>query len=302
MFIFKLIAGPVIGALIGYCTNYIAVKMLFKPHHPVMLGNRRLPFTPGLIPKRKDELAGAIGSAISDVLLTKEDLAEAIPADAVKETITEGLWNQFAQTKESTSSIAQAVTEFIPEEKYEAMRDQLEDTVTEKAVESLQKMNIGDIIVEEGTRAIKEKVQGTMLSMLVNDQMIQSIAGPIGEEIESFIENHAEEKIRPVVAGELTRLETGTVGAMACRLPLEKSHMGKAVDVLYENCVENSIETMMEKIDIAGIVEEKIKEMDIAKLEDLILSVMKKELNAIVNLGALIGFVIGILNLLISML
>ena len=50
------------------------------------------------------------------------------------------------------------------------------------------------------------------------------------------------------------------------------------------------------------IVEEKIRDMDVAKLEALILSVMKKELNAIVNLGALIGLVIGLLNLLINML
>ena len=48
--------------------------------------------------------------------------------------------------------------------------------------------------------------------------------------------------------------------------------------------------------------ETKIKEMDVVALEALIFSVMKKELNAIVNLGALIGFVIGLLNLLVDML
>ena len=90
MSIFKLIAGPLIGALIGYFTNYIAVKMLFKPHKPVMIGKHRLPFTPGLIPKRKDELAGAIGSAVSDVLLTKEDLAQALPAQQIPSTSRSG--------------------------------------------------------------------------------------------------------------------------------------------------------------------------------------------------------------------
>ena len=57
-----------------------------------------------------------------------------------------------------------------------------------------------------------------------------------------------------------------------------------------------------ESIDVAGIAETKIKEMDVVALEALIFSVMKKELNAIVNLGALIGFVIGLLNLLVDML
>ena len=37
--------------------------------------------------------------------------------------------------------------------------------------------------------------------------------------------------------------------------------------------------------------------MDVLEIEELVLSVMKKELDTIVNLGALIGFVIGIVNI-----
>ena len=47
----RLLAGPLIGAVIGYCTNYIAVKMLFRPLYPVKIGNWTLPFTPGIIPR-----------------------------------------------------------------------------------------------------------------------------------------------------------------------------------------------------------------------------------------------------------
>lgn len=302
MITLKLIAGPLIGALIGYCTNFIAVKMLFRPHRPIMLGSWRLPFTPGLIPKRKDELAGAIGNAISDVLLTKEDLAKALPSGEIKKSIAGELWQRFERAKESTRSVGETISGFISREQYEKTRDRLEDLITEKATEALKKLKISEIVVEEGSRAIKEKVQGTMLAMMLNDQVIQSVAEPIGAEIERYIEENGERKIRPVVAGELVRLETGSVGALAGKLPLSEERLGAMVDTLYDECIENSVEAMVEKIDIAGIVEEKIREMDVAKLEELILSVMKKELNAIVNLGALIGLLIGLLNLFISML
>ena len=69
----NMIAGPLVGALIGYCTNYIAVKMLFRPLKPVKIGNYTLPFTPGIIPKGKSRLAKAMGQAIGDTLLTKEE-------------------------------------------------------------------------------------------------------------------------------------------------------------------------------------------------------------------------------------
>ena len=45
------IAGPLLGAVIGYCTNWLAVKMLFKPLEPIKVFGRTLPFTPGVIPK-----------------------------------------------------------------------------------------------------------------------------------------------------------------------------------------------------------------------------------------------------------
>jgi uncharacterized membrane protein YheB (UPF0754 family) len=92
------------------------------------------------------------------------------------------------------------------------------------------------------------------------------------------------------------------MGDLASRIPLEKKNIVKLVDTVYERCMSDSFETIMESMDIAGIVETKIKDMDVEHLEELVLEVMKKELDAIVNLGAVIGFVIGILNTGINML
>ena len=49
-----------IGALIGGITNHLAIKMLFRPHEAKYIGSWRVPFTPGLIPKRRDELAATV--------------------------------------------------------------------------------------------------------------------------------------------------------------------------------------------------------------------------------------------------
>ena len=52
---------------------------------------------------------------------------------------------------------------------------------------------------------------------------------------------------------------------------------------------------LADELDVCAIVEQKINAMSVKELEKLVLSVMKKELNAIVNLGALIGFILGVL-------
>lgn len=62
----------IIGALIGGVTNFIAIKMLFRPYKAIYIGSWRVPLTPGLIPKRRDELSTQLGRTIVDHLLTPE--------------------------------------------------------------------------------------------------------------------------------------------------------------------------------------------------------------------------------------
>lgn len=67
----------------------------------------------------------------------------------------------------------------------------------------------------------------------------------------------------------------------------------------YESMVAQVIPLLLDKLNIQGIVEEKIASMSNEELEKLVLTAMKKELSLIVNLGAVIGFVLGCVQLLI---
>ncbi|MGE5655786.1 MAG: DUF445 domain-containing protein [Actinomycetota bacterium] len=67
-------APPVVGGIIGYFTNDIAIKMLFRPYRPIYISGRQLPFTPGLIPRNQERLAKRISDTIMGSLLTPEEL------------------------------------------------------------------------------------------------------------------------------------------------------------------------------------------------------------------------------------
>ncbi|MGK7873944.1 MAG: DUF445 domain-containing protein [Xenococcaceae cyanobacterium] len=69
-----LFVPPLAGGIIGYFTNDLAIKMLFRPYKPIYLGKRRLPFTPGLIPHNQERLAKRIADTIMNSLLTPEEL------------------------------------------------------------------------------------------------------------------------------------------------------------------------------------------------------------------------------------
>ena len=65
---------PLLGALIGYVTNYIAIRMLFRPLRPWHLFGIRLPMTPGIIPAKRGELAQRMGEMVGSHLLTADDV------------------------------------------------------------------------------------------------------------------------------------------------------------------------------------------------------------------------------------
>ncbi len=70
----RVIVPPFAGGLIGYLTNDLAINMLFRPYNPIYIFGRRLPFTPGLIPRNQERLAQRVSDTIMGSLLTPEEL------------------------------------------------------------------------------------------------------------------------------------------------------------------------------------------------------------------------------------
>ena len=66
---------PILGTLIGWGTNWLALKMLFHPRKPVGFGTYKIQ---GLIPSRRNDLSGSIAKTISDELLSSKDLVKAM--------------------------------------------------------------------------------------------------------------------------------------------------------------------------------------------------------------------------------
>lgn len=68
------IVPPIAGGIIGYFTNDLAIRMLFRPYKPIIWAGRQLPFTPGLIPANQSRLAKRVADAILGALLTPEEI------------------------------------------------------------------------------------------------------------------------------------------------------------------------------------------------------------------------------------
>ncbi|MGH4117809.1 DUF445 family protein [Clostridium sp.] len=83
----KFIIGSLVGSVIGYITNWLAIKMLFKPHKEIRIGKFKVPFTPGVIPKEKSRIAKSVGESIGQHLLTAETITKSLCSENMNEQV-----------------------------------------------------------------------------------------------------------------------------------------------------------------------------------------------------------------------
>ena len=84
----KYIVLPIIAALIGWFTNYVAIKLMFRPVKPYIILGMSLQ---GVIPKRRGELASTIGQVVESQLVSTVELFESFLDDDRKEDIVQSI-------------------------------------------------------------------------------------------------------------------------------------------------------------------------------------------------------------------
>jgi uncharacterized membrane protein YheB (UPF0754 family) len=296
--VFSTVAHPLIGAVIGYCTNYIAVKMLFRPLRPITVFGHSLPFTPGIIPKGQGRLAHAVGTVVGQELLTQEELERSLLSEEIDEKIRSSVAKLLQEQSQNETELGSLLTTALGEENYQLERETLYRDLTDHLAEKLGEMDLGRIIAEQVVAAVKEKVRGTLLAMMVNEEMLDGFAQPVASQINQYVRENGDMILSPAVCEEMDTIEHHTVGSIIQRINDSTLDLANLAVALYHSLVHSHLADILSAMDLAGVAERRIVSMQPEELEALVLSVMKKELNAVVNLGALVGFLLGLLNLL----
>lgn len=293
-FDWSLIIGPLVGAVIGYCTNYIAVKMLFRPLTEKKIGKFRVPFTPGIIPREKPRLAKAVGEAVGKTLLTEETIANNLLTDEIKDKIRSEVNDYLLKVSKDEEKLIDKLCKATSEEKVYDKVEDVKSAITNKLYTKVIDMKLGKVVSEQVVKAVKQKLQGGLFAMMLNDDAINNMIAPVSDMIDAYIERNGEEVISGKVSEEVDKFMLKETGELVQYLNISEVDYGDMAVKIYTSFVNERLTHILDAVRIDKIVEDKINEMDVLEAEELLLSVMKKELNAVVNLGALIGFILGI--------
>ncbi|CAM5208528.1 hypothetical protein UACE39S_00397 [Ureibacillus acetophenoni] len=165
----------VVGAVIGGFTNYIAIKMLFHPYNAIHIGSWKLPFTPGLIPKRRGELAKQLGETVTKYLLTPEVFRKKLLSDDIRESVL-----KFSREKVEEAIFTNDRT-ILDWAKFVGLND-LPRTIESKV----------DLVIETQFNNVKNTLSTKSIEQILPEHVHQTIEGKIPE-IATYILKKGEE-------------------------------------------------------------------------------------------------------------
>lgn len=365
----------VIGALIGGVTNSLAIKMLFRPYKAYYIGRFKVPFTPGLIPKRRGELAEQLGNMVVDHLITPESLQKKIMNEEFQRDVIEWLkeetepvfhsektvneWLEMLHIPVSSDVLNQWLKVWVEEKvsrsKMEYSSKRIEEALPEKwqgkVEEALPKLV--DMIADraesyftspEGKAKVKVMIDdflkergmlGNMLGMFLGNT---SVADKVQPEIVKFIKHEGTQEIlHNLLRKEWAKLKLMKIEDVIDKLPEEdirsqlhaalikmvniEGHLSKPLShwlaphqetftgTLLPKWVDKGtdllakkVPNLMGKLHLQRIVQDQVESFSVARLEELVLGISRREFKMITYLGALLGGVIGLIQSIFVML
>lgn len=293
--IIHFLAGPVIGGIIGYFTNFIAIKMLFRPKHEVKIGNFTLPFTPGIIPKRKDQLARAIGETVAEKVFTEEDIQQIFLSDGMTEAVAEGFMDTIYRGQ-SSISLQELLDGILSEYEMEDFQKNLDNTMRRKVHMTINRTDIGERVSVECSKLLREKVRGTVAAKFLTGERISSISDYVGKHMQQYTKEQAETLIIPIVRKEITQTFETPLDELCTDIKVEKEQVKELLRRSYRKYISQYSMKLVKLFDIASLTENKIIAFQVEEIEALVNQTIKKEMQAVINLGAVLGVIIGLVN------
>ena len=247
-----ILVNVLIAAFVGGLTNHFAIKMLFHPRNARYVMGRRIPFTPGLIPKRKEQIAGSLGDVVADYLVTPAGLRELVLRGSLQRSAAEKIraYLMAAASEEGGFAPRDAALRFWNESEWDERKAKLAE-----AVRTIAARGIDRLWTEGGwkDRTIAGVVPGW------SDEKIAAWAAAVEGHVTSALRDEllsprGQKMLRELTTGLLDRAG-GFLGALAGIFMDEDKVAAKLTPALIEQLHGEAV-----KRTLRGMVEKKLRE------------------------------------------
>ena len=149
----KVLILAIIGGVIGYITNIIAIKFIFRPINPIKIPIINTEII-GIIPKRRSEIATNIGEIIQDEFLSIDDILNQVITDEDKNKIAEYIQIKIKSILNekmsfAPSSIKNLIQSYVSDMIEEEIKNSIDDLSSEMTNKASKRINIQQMIEDK---------------------------------------------------------------------------------------------------------------------------------------------------------
>lgn len=290
------ITAPIIGGLIGFITNSLAIKMLFRPHHAIYIGRFHVPFTPGLIPKEKERIAGAIGEVIAKYLLDDATIQKAVCDPKIKEKTAVYVHEFILRMKQVSISLEVFLDQKGVLNPLNIMESKFRNSVGDYMVKTITESDLIDDLIKSALLSVQQEMN-PLVGKIAKNSLRAAEPQIIANTKEMLLERGSQ-----IIGGYIDQKYVEICDYKICDLAeIAEKHEKDAIEFFWDKYIyfmKYQSSSLIKELNLQRIVEDRINGYDVAQLEKIILSISKKELNALVWLGGLLGMLMGFVNLL----
>jgi hypothetical protein len=280
---------PLAGAFIGFLTNVLAIKMLFRPLKELRILGIRLPFTPGILPRERRRLADSIGRMVERELLTPEILRERFADREFREQFRRGLALYAGRLPDLFDQLAEEIyprawgslIEFLYEPEIHARLEAQGHAFIDHTVFMLPPLQRFLVTSGQFDRSLHDKMPEIIDDLIQRLEILGSDEG-LREQLLSY------------AAGKLF-----AGGASNPPAGEEDSLENRITEKLF-TALESQAENILKAIDVRTLVSRRIDSLDMLRVERIILDVMADQFKWIDIFGGILGFCIGLFQVLFS--
>ena len=263
----KYIATPLIGAVIGYVTNWIAVKMLFRPRKEIRVFGKRLPFTPGVIPRGQGRLARAVGNVVETQLLTPEYLGEKLLSKESEEEFKSHVQSWIDSQKASEDTLYSSISNIVEEDRLNNFIASAEESLSDFLSEKIIAMEPGKLIVDKVMQEAQNKLSESMFGMMLGGSFLEKIAGQVQDGIDTYIQENAREYVGKAVVKESKELQEKPMPEVTAFLEEKGIYDPEFLWGLYKKVIEDKLPALLSSLKLSLVVEERINAMQVEEVE-----------------------------------
>jgi uncharacterized membrane protein YheB (UPF0754 family) len=305
---------PLAGAIIGFVTNVVAIRMLFRPLREIRVLGIRLPFTPGILPRQRHRLAQSIGAMVERELITPEIVRERLSRNDVREKIKEALSLFTEKIYDKTPGELLAGGEFLPPEKISSAVEKLYPSFAPVVVDFLRRDEIRRELESKGRiflRNVFLKLNVFQRFFLSAGQYDLTLEQRMPEIIDDLISNAREmlndDRIKKTLTGAVTssfsRVTDAQGQKIGALLNISETDKKKLDDFIFDklmSAADGQIESILASVNVKALVSDRIDSLDMLRVERIILDVMSDQFKWIDIFGGILGFMIGTFQSLFS--